>query len=220
MTASGRWSSSCPLPPGTFVTLWNADDRFRQAYFSRYPGYYETGDAGYIDDNGYVFVMSRTDDVINVAGHRLSTGAMEEVLAAHPDVAECAVIGVADALKGQLPLGLLVLSDGVDRDPAQVTDEVVAAVREQIGPVAAFRAVTSSSACPRPARERSSGHDAQYRRRPGLQGAGNHRRPGNPQRDRGAAGSGGCGLNHAADLLTRACNKSVTQGPYGRATSR
>jgi propionyl-CoA synthetase len=128
-----------PLPPGTFITLWNADDRFRQAYFSRYPGYYETGDAGYIDDNGYVFVMSRTDDVINVAGHRLSTGAMEEVLAAHPDVAECAVIGVADALKGQLPLGLLVLSDGVDRDPAQVVDEVVAAVREQIGPVAAFR---------------------------------------------------------------------------------
>jgi len=130
----------CPLPPGTFTTLWNAPERFRQAYFSRYPGYYETGDAGFIDDNGYVYVMARTDDVINVAGHRLSTGAMEEVLAAHPDVAECAVIGVADALKGQVPAGLLVLADGVTRDPGDITSEVIAAVREQIGPVAAFRA--------------------------------------------------------------------------------
>jgi propionyl-CoA synthetase len=129
----------CPLPPGTFTTLWNAPERFQQAYFARYPGYYETGDAGYIDDNGYVYVMARTDDVINVAGHRLSTGAIEEVLAAHPDVAECAVIGVSDALKGQLPVGLLVLSDGVDRDFGEITAEVVASVREQIGPVAAFR---------------------------------------------------------------------------------
>jgi propionyl-CoA synthetase len=110
----GALAIRSPLPPGTFTTLWNADERFEQAYFARFPGYYETGDAGYIDDNGYVFVMARTDDVINVAGHRLSTGAMEEVLAAHPDVAECAVIGVSDALKGQLPVGLLVLSDGVD----------------------------------------------------------------------------------------------------------
>jgi len=128
-----------PLPPGTFTTLWNADERFVSTYFSHYPGYYETGDAGYIDDNGYVFVMARTDDVINVAGHRLSTGAMEEVLAAHPDVAECAVIGVADALKGQLPLGLLVLSAGVDRDSEEIVAEVVASVRNEIGPVAAFK---------------------------------------------------------------------------------
>lgn len=135
----GALAIRLPLPPGTFVTLWNADERFEQAYFSRYPGYYETGDAGYIDDNGYVFVMARTDDVINVAGHRLSTGAMEEVLAAHPDVAECAVIGVKDSLKGQVPLGLLVLSDGVTRDPQEIVSEVIAAVRETIGPVAVFK---------------------------------------------------------------------------------
>ena len=128
-----------PLPPGTFTTLWNADDRFVDAYFKSYPGYYETGDAGYIDDNGYVYVMARTDDVINVAGHRLATGAIEEVLAAHPDVAECAVIGVADAMKGQLPLGLLVLSDGVERPAETVKQEVVQKVRDEIGPVAAFR---------------------------------------------------------------------------------
>ncbi len=129
----------CPLPPGTFTTLWNAADRYREVYFDRYPGYYETGDAGYIDENGYVYVMARTDDVINVAGHRLSTGAIEEVLAAHPDVAECAVIGVADALKGQLPLGLLVLNAGVDRPHEAIVSEVVRKVREEIGPVAAFR---------------------------------------------------------------------------------
>ncbi|MEE4278391.1 MAG: AMP-binding protein [Halieaceae bacterium] len=135
----GALAIRSPLPPGTFITLWNADDRFERAYFERYPGYYETGDAGYIDDNGYVFVMARTDDVINVAGHRLSTGAMEEVLAAHPDVAECAVIGVADAMKGQLPLGLLVLADGVERPHEEIVAEVIASVRETIGPVAAFK---------------------------------------------------------------------------------
>jgi len=128
-----------PLPPGTFTTLWHAEDRFVKAYFSRYPGYYETGDAGYIDDNGYVFVMARTDDVINVAGHRLSTGAMEEVLADHPDVAECAVIGIADPMKGQLPLGLLVLNSGVSRPPAEIVAEAIQLVRDRIGPVAAFK---------------------------------------------------------------------------------
>jgi propionyl-CoA synthetase len=128
-----------PLPPGTFTSLWNAQERYVKAYFSRFPGYYETGDAGYIDVNGYVFVMARTDDVINVAGHRLSTGAMEEVLADHPDVAECAVIGVADEMKGQLPLGLLVLNAGVNRDPALIVAEAIALVRERIGPVAAFK---------------------------------------------------------------------------------
>jgi propionyl-CoA synthetase len=127
------------MPPGSSPTLWNADERFREAYLSTYPGYYQTADAGYIDEEGYVFVMARTDDVINVAGHRLSTGAMEEVLAAHPDVAECAVIGVADDLKGQLPLGFLVLKAGVDRDHGDVVRDVVRMVRDRIGPVAAFK---------------------------------------------------------------------------------
>jgi propionyl-CoA synthetase len=128
-----------PLPPGTFPTLWNADERFVEAYLSEFPGYYKTADAGFIDDDGYVFVMSRTDDIINVAGHRLSTGAMEEVLAAHPDVAECAVVGVADQLKGQLPVGFLVLNAGVDRDDTEIVGEVVKMVRGEIGPVAAFK---------------------------------------------------------------------------------
>lgn len=128
-----------PLPPGTFTTLWRAEERYVSAYFSAYPGYYETGDAGYIDENGYIFVMARTDDVINVAGHRLSTGAMEEVLSAHPDVAECAVIGVHDDMKGQLPLGLLVLNAGVTRGNDEIVMEVIQSVRDQIGPVAAFK---------------------------------------------------------------------------------
>ncbi|MEZ5572441.1 MAG: AMP-binding protein [Halioglobus sp.] len=128
-----------PLPPGTFTSLWNAPERFVSSYFSRYPGYYETGDAGYIDNQGYVFVMARTDDVINVAGHRLSTGAIEEVLSDVDGVAECAVIGVADALKGQLPMGLLVLNSGLHATPHQVVAAAVARVRELIGPVAAFK---------------------------------------------------------------------------------
>ena len=128
-----------PLPPGTFPTLWNARERHFQSYLNTFPGYSETGDAGFIDEDGYVFVMSRTDDVINVAGHRLSTGAIEEVLASHPDVAECAVMGVRDALKGELPLGCLVLSSGVDRDDGDIVKESVALVREKIGPVAAFK---------------------------------------------------------------------------------
>jgi propionyl-CoA synthetase len=128
-----------PMPPGSSPTLWNADERFREAYLSAFPGYYQTADAGYVDDAGYVFVMSRTDDIINVAGHRLSTGAMEEVLAAHPDVAECAVVGVADELKGQLPVGFLILKAGVERPHAEIVAEVVQLVRERIGPVAAFK---------------------------------------------------------------------------------
>ena len=131
-----------PLPPGTFPTLWNAEQRFFDAYLRAYPGYYNTGDAGFIDAEGYVYVMARTDDVINVAGHRLSTGAMEEVLSAHPDVAECAVIGVHDELKGQVPLGFLVLKAGVARDNREIVKEVVALVRERIGPVAAFKTAT------------------------------------------------------------------------------
>jgi propionyl-CoA synthetase len=128
-----------PLPPGSSPTLWNADERFRETYLAPFPGYYATADAGYIDENGYVFVMARTDDIINTAGHRLSTGAMEEVLAAHPDVAECAVIGVADELKGQVPLGLIVLKAGVERDDEEICQEAVQLVRDRIGPVAAFK---------------------------------------------------------------------------------
>ena len=128
-----------PLPPGTFTTLWNAPERFVSAYFKKFPGYYETGDAGYIDEDRYVFVMARTDDVINVAGHRLSTGAMEEVLSDNEDVAECAVIGVSDSIKGQVPLGLLVLNSGVTQDPQAIVARVIEQMRDRIGPVAAFR---------------------------------------------------------------------------------
>ncbi len=128
-----------PLPPGTLPTLWNARDRFVKSYLTTFPGYYETGDAGLIDEDGYLYIMARTDDVINVAGHRLSTGAMEEVLAGHPDVAECAVIGVTDPLKGQVPVGFLCLNSGAGRDHQEVVDEVVRLVREKIGPVAAFK---------------------------------------------------------------------------------
>jgi propionyl-CoA synthetase len=131
-----------PLPPGMSPTLWNADARFREAYLEEFPGHYKTADAGFIDEDGYISVMSRTDDIINVAGHRLSTGAMEEVLAAHPDVAECAVIGVHDQLKGQLPVGFLVLNAGVERDNGEIVGEVVGMVRKQIGPVAAFKTAT------------------------------------------------------------------------------
>ena len=128
-----------PLPPGCMPTLWNAETRFRDAYLNEFPGYYQTSDAGYIDEDGYLFIMARTDDIINVAGHRLSTGAMEEIVASHPDVAECAVIGVADKLKGQMPLGFLVLNSGVERDLSEIEKEVIKLVREKIGPVAAFK---------------------------------------------------------------------------------
>ena len=135
----GALVAKLPLPPGTFPTLWNAKQRYFDAYLKAFPGYYESGDAGYLDEDGYVFVMSRTDDVINVAGHRLSTGAIEEVLASHPDVAECAVMGVNDDLKGELPLGCLVLSAGVERQASEIVAEAVRLVREKIGPVAAFK---------------------------------------------------------------------------------
>ena len=128
-----------PMPPGASPTLWNADDRFRETYLDPFPGYYLTADAGYIDAEGYVFVMARTDDIINVAGHRLSTGAIEEVLAAHPDVAECAVVGVHDELKGQVPLGLLVLKAGVERPEEEIATEAVQLVRDRIGPVTSFK---------------------------------------------------------------------------------
>jgi len=138
-----------PLPPGCLPTLWNADQRFHDAYLAEFPGYYKTADAGYLDEDGYLFIMARTDDIINVAGHRLSTGAMEEVVASHPDVAECAVIGVADEMKGQLPLGFVVLSANVKRDPREVEKEIVALVRDRIGPVAAFRTAVAVKRLPK-----------------------------------------------------------------------
>ncbi len=135
----GAIAAKLPLPPGTLPTLWNAEERFRKSYLEQFPDYYETGDAGFIDEDGYLYIMARTDDVINVAGHRLSTGGMEEVLAAHPDVAECAVIGVADELKGQLPVGFLCTNSGTEKADDAVVAECVALVREKIGAVAAFK---------------------------------------------------------------------------------
>ena len=135
----GAISLKLPLPPGSLPTLWQNDKRFVDSYLTKYPGYYETGDAGIIDQDGYLHVLSRTDDIINVAGHRLSTGGMEQVLAEHQDVAECAVLGVSDQLKGQVPLGLLVLKDGVNTEHKQIIEDVIRMVRAEIGPVAAFK---------------------------------------------------------------------------------
>jgi propionyl-CoA synthetase len=135
----GALAVKLPLPPGALPTLWQQDERFVESYLSAYPGYYQTADAGFIDEDLYIHVMTRTDDIINVAAHRLSTGEIEEVVAAHPDVAECAVMGVADPLKGQVPLGLVVLKAGASRPEEMVADEVVALVRERIGPVASFK---------------------------------------------------------------------------------
>jgi len=147
--AEGAICIKLPLPPGTLPTLWGDDERYIESYLSQYNGYYLTGDGGYFDSDGYLYVMGRTDDVINVAGHRLSTGSMEAVLAAHPAVAECAVIGVHDSLKGQLPRGLVVLKAGADISPDQLRDELVAAVRAEIGPVAAFKDVDVVAGLPK-----------------------------------------------------------------------
>ncbi len=138
-----------PMPPGSLPTLWNDDERFVSSYMSAFEGYYLTGDGGRLDEDGYVYVMGRTDDVINVAGHRLSTGGMEEVLASHPDVAECAVIGVADPMKGQVPRGFVVLKAGVDRDEEQLRGELVQLVRDQVGAVASLRDVAVVPALPK-----------------------------------------------------------------------
>lgn len=138
-----------PLPPGCLPTLWNDETRFREAYLSTFPGYYRTADAGFLDEDGYVFFMSRTDDIINVAGHRLSTGSMEEAIASHPDVAECAVVGVADALKGQAPVGFVVLKAGVERELADIEREIVATVRDKVGPVAAFKTALTVKRLPK-----------------------------------------------------------------------
>ena len=138
-----------PMPPGCLPTLWNDDERYVESYLTTHPGYYLTGDAGYKDEDGYLWVMSRIDDIINVAGHRLSTGAIEEVIAMHPDVAECAVIGAADKLKGELPVGLAVLKSGVDRDVSEIDKEIISLVREKIGPVCSFKKVVTVTRLPK-----------------------------------------------------------------------
>ena len=138
-----------PLPPSCLPTLWQQDGRFQESYLEEYPGYYKTADAGFIDEDGYLFIMSRTDDIINVAGHRLSTGGMEEVLSAHPDVAECAVVGIRDDLKGEVPCGFIVLKMGVNRHTSEIEKEIVALVREKIGPVAAFKLAITVSRLPK-----------------------------------------------------------------------
>ena len=147
--AEGAIAIRLPLPPGTLPTLWGDDDRYVASYLSTFDGYYLTGDGGYVDENGYLYVLGRTDDVINVAGHRLSTGELEAVVAAHPAVAECAVVGVADPLKGQVPRGLVVVKSGVDIDPAVLADELVARVRAEVGPVAVFKQVDVVAALPK-----------------------------------------------------------------------
>lgn len=145
----GSIAIKLPLPHGCLPTLWRQDGRFRESYLAEFPGYYKTADAGFKDGEGQLFIMGRTDDIINVAGHRLSTGGMEEVLAAHQDVAECAVIGIHDELKGEVPCGFLVLKAGVNRSPAQIETEIVALVRERIGPVAAFRIAITVNRLPK-----------------------------------------------------------------------
>ncbi len=145
----GNIAIKLPLPPGTLATLWRNEERFISSYMSAFPGYYETSDGGFIDQDGYVFVMGRIDDVINIAGHRLSTGAMEEVIATHPDVAECAVIGTDDQLKGQLPLGLFVLKAGVEREETEIRSELVKMVREEIGPIACLRETSKVERLPK-----------------------------------------------------------------------
>lgn len=146
---TGALSIRLPMPPGCLATLWRNDARFIESYLTEYPGYYKTADAGYIDEDGYVFVMARTDDIINVAGHRLSTGGIEEVIANHPDVAECAVIGIADALKGQVPAGFVLLKSGVSRNHDEIESEIVDLVRETIGPVASFKIVVTVNRLPK-----------------------------------------------------------------------
>ena len=183
--APGKLGAICvklPLPPGSLPTLWQNDDRFRESYLARFPGYYETADAGYKDEDEYLYIMARTDDIINVAGHRLSTGGMEEVLAGHPDVAECAVIGIADELKGQVPAGFVVLKAGVDREAATIEDECRQLIRDRIGAIAVAQNGDGRAAAAQDAVGKDPALDhAQHRRRRGVEDARHHRRSGDPR---------------------------------------
>jgi propionyl-CoA synthetase len=149
IAASNPFVIRRPLPPACLPTLWQADDRFRESYTREFPGYYKTADAGFKDEDGYIFIMGRTDDIINVAGHRLSTGGMEEVVASHLDVAECAVIGIKDELKGEIPCGFVVLKTGVNRPSIEIEQEIIALVREKIGPVASFKLAITVARLPK-----------------------------------------------------------------------
>ena len=173
-----------PLPPGCLPTMWNNDAAYRDGYLSAYPGYYATADAGYTDEDGYLWIMSRTDDIINVAGHRLSTGALEEVLAAHPDVAECAVVGAADALKGEIPLGLAVLKAGVARPHAEIVAELIGMVRERIGPRGVVQGRRRRQAAAQdPIGEDRARNDQENHRRRRVQRTSDDRRPRDARRD-------------------------------------
>ena len=185
-----------PLPPGCLPTLWRDDERFVDSYMSQHAGFYITGDGGYRDSDGYLYVMGRIDDVINVAGHRLSTGQMEEVLASHPAVAECAVIGVNDDFKGQIPRGFVVLKAGVSIEPAVLSAELVQLIRDQIGPVAALRRVDVVAALPKTRSGKISQDHAGNRRRPGRASALDHR--GSRRSRRAAPGPGRRRLIRAA----------------------
>ena len=185
-----------PLPPANFPTLWSQDERFKESYLAEFPGYYKTADAGFIDEDGYVWVMGRTDDIINVAGHRLSTGGMEEVLAGHPDVAECAVLGIKDELKGEVPCGFIVLKAGVNRPPSEIEKEIVALVRDKIGPVAAFKLAITVARLPK---TRSGkilrGTIKKIADQRAVDHAGDHRGPQGARRDRrGDQGERGGGI--------------------------
>jgi len=159
------------------MTLWKADNRFVENYMTHYPGYYQTSDAGYIDEDGYIHIMSRTDDIINVAGHRLSTGGIEAELSEHPDVAESAVIGVNDDLKGQIPLGFLVLNSGVDTPRSQIIRHVIEYVRENIGPVASSKTQSLLTDCRKPVQENPSRNHEKDSQRRTLRHSRNNRRP-------------------------------------------
>ena len=181
-----------PLPPGCLPTLYRQDERMRESYLKDFPGYYKTSDAGFKDEDGYLTILGRTDDIINVAGHRLSTGGMEEVVASHPAVAECAVLGVKDEIKGEQPCGFVVLKAGVNRPHAEIEREVVALVRDKIGPVAAFKlALVVAAPAQDPLGQDPARHDEEDRRPRPLDDAGDDRRPRRAGGDcRGAAGAG------------------------------
>ena len=187
--STGHIVIKLPLPPGCLKSLWQNDEGFQHAYFDRFPGYYQSGDAGYKDEDGYLWIMSRTDDIINVAGHRLSSGGIEEVLSEHPDVAECAVIGASDALKGQVPIGFAVLNAGTERDPDAIAAELVQLVREHIGAVASFKRALIVKALPKTRSGkvlRRCMRQLAGRRAPGR--AGHHRGSGGARSDRRVAG--------------------------------
>ncbi len=183
-----------PLPPGALPTLWQQDERMRESYLDEFPGYYKTADAGFKDEDGYLYVMGRTDDIINVAGHRLSTGGMEEVLAAHPDVAECAVIGIKDELKGEVPCGFIVLKSGVNRPPAEIEREMRRAGAREDRPGRGLQARHHGGAAAEdPLGKDSPRHHQEDRRRRKLDHAGDDRRSGDPRRDRERAARKGRG---------------------------